>query len=90
MMQDGDRTLSCPALDRQIADNEAAAAQLLHKDKDVERKNTAKVVAGAVPYVGLLLVASTDLSNEEQVKARAIIDRNEWLNFLVRQKGCKQ
>jgi hypothetical protein len=38
----------------------------------------------------LALVASTDLSNEEQVKARALADRIERLQYLAKQKGCRE
>lgn len=88
MAQPGDENLSCPALKQQIAANRAAAAELLKKDKQVEEENVAKNVGGVIPGLGLLLIASTDLSNEEQVKARALIDRDERLAYLVRQKGC--
>jgi hypothetical protein len=88
MTQAGDEALDCAALSHQIQENRGAAAALLQKDKQVESTNTAKVVAGALPYVGPLFTASTDLSNEEQVKARAISDRNDWLLYLARKKGC--
>jgi hypothetical protein len=88
MTQPGDETLDCAALGRQTADNEAAAAIFLRKDKQVEQANAAKGVGSAIPGLGLLLVLSTDLSNEEQIKARALIDRDERLRFLSKQKGC--
>lgn len=90
MVQDGDGKLSCTALKQEIADNTAAENTLLRKDKQVEQANVAKNVGGALPGVGLLLVGSADLSNEEQVKARALADRNERLEYLVKQKGCKE
>ena len=88
MAQPGDEALDCAALDREIASNEAAAATFLHKDKQVEQANTARNVGGVIPGLGLLLVMSTDLSNEEQIKARALIDRDERLRFLVKRKQC--
>jgi hypothetical protein len=88
MAQPGDEALSCAALDREITDNETAAAVFVKKDKRVEQANTAKTVGGVIPGLGLILVLSTDLSNEEQVKARALIDRDERLRFLSKQKGC--
>jgi len=90
MTEAGDETLDCPALQQQIAENEAAARAFLVKDKQVERANTAKVVASAIPYLGILIAASTDMSNEERVKARALVDRNEWLTLLAKRKGCTQ
>ena len=90
MAQPGDEEMDCVALDRQIVVNEAAAADFLHKDKQVEQNNTAKGIGGAIPGLGLLLVLSTDLSNEEQIKARVLIDRDERLRFLSKCKGCAQ
>ena len=88
MSQAGDEALTCPELQQKIADNDAAASALLVKDKQVERTNVVKGVGSAVPYIGILIGASTDLSNEEQIKARALIDRNEWLTSLSKKKGC--
>lgn len=88
MVQAGDETLDCAALARQIAANEEAAARFLHQDKKVEQANTARNVGSVIPGVGLFLVLSTDLSNEEQIKARALIDRDEQLHFLAKRKQC--
>ena len=90
MSQPGDEGLDCPALQQQITENNDAARAFLEKDKQVARTNVAKGVGSAIPYVGILIGASTDLSNEEQVKARAIIDRNEWLTSLEQRKGCRK
>lgn len=89
MAQPGDEALDCTALDREIADNEKAASVFIKQDKRAEQANTAKNVGGVIPGLGLLLVLSTDLSNEEQIKARALIDRDERLRNLSKQKGCK-
>lgn len=88
MVQAGDETLDCAALARQIAANEDAAARFLHQDKKVEQANAARNVGSVIPGVGLFLVLSTDLSNEEQIKARALIDRDEQLHFLAKRKQC--
>lgn len=88
MEQPGDEQLTCVQLQEQRAANEKAAAAFLAKDETVENKNIAKGVASALPFVGILAALSTDLSNEEQVKARSILDRNERLTFLSKQKGC--
>jgi hypothetical protein len=90
MAQPGDESLGCPELNRQITDNRAAAEKFLIKDKHVEDGNAAKGVASALPWVGLLAIASTDLSNEEQVKARALVDRDERLIFLAKKNGCSE
>ncbi len=88
MSQPGDSDLDCPALQQQIVENRTAAEKYFRKDKQVENQNVAKNVAGVIPVVGLFTTASTDLSNTEQVKARALVDRGEHLTFLAKQKGC--
>ena len=88
MTQPGDDTLSCPEIKQQIAANDMAAGEFARQDKKVEQGNVAKNVGGVLPGIGLLLIASTDMSNEEQVKARAMIDRNEQLMYLAKRKGC--
>jgi len=88
MSQPGDEQLSCQQIDQQIQANEASAKGLVQKDKDVENNNTTKVVMSATPFIGILSAMAIDLSNEEQIKARAILDRNERLTYLRKQKGC--
>src|SRR5262249_25501207 len=89
MRQSGDEQLSCADLAQQRSANRAAAEQLFRDDRDVESNNVAKnVVGGLLGPVGLLLAGSSDLSNEEQVKARALIDRNDHLVYLARKKAC--
>ncbi len=90
MAQPGDESLSCPELQRQIVENRAEAQKYFRKDKDVENGNTAKTVGSAIPGLGILLAASIDLSNVEQIKARAMVDRDERLTFLARQKNCTE
>lgn len=91
MSQAGDESLTCAEIAQELKINEADAEVLVRKDKRVMQGNVAKNVgAAAIPYVGLLLAASTDLSNAEQIQARALIDRNEQLNYLAKQKGCNQ
>ena len=80
MSQPGDEQLGCAELNRQLAANEQDVRELLKQDKAVERTN---IVAGVLPLPMLM-----DFSNEEQVKARALLDRNEKLNYLVKTKGC--
>jgi hypothetical protein len=88
MSQPGDASLSCAELATQIAENRAAADKFLRQDKKVEEGNTAKTVGGGLPMVGVFLLASNDFSNAEQIQARALIDRDEQLRFLKKQKGC--
>jgi hypothetical protein len=88
MAQPGDESLDCAALADQIAQNELLAADFLKKDKQVERLNTARNVGGVIPGLGLLLVMSTDLSNDEQIRGRALVDRDERLRFLAKRKRC--
>ncbi len=89
MVQPGDETLNCEQLKQQIDANRVAAEDFVRKDKQVENANVAKNVGGVIPFIGILLVSSTDLSNEEQIKGRALVDRDEQLSYLFRQKGCK-
>jgi hypothetical protein len=87
MTQAGDEQLSCSQLSDQINVNQKTADDFLQKDKDVQARNVAKITAAAVvPGLGF----SKDLSNEEQVKARSILDRNERLTFLFQSKGCNK
>jgi hypothetical protein len=88
MSQPGDEALSCDALNAQIAANTTSEAAYEKKDKQVENANVAKGVGGAAPFVGPIIAASTDLSNEEQVKARALSDRNQQLTYLAKHRGC--
>lgn len=88
MSQPGDDALGCDALAQQISANSAAEAEYQRKDKQVENANIAKGVGSAVPFAGPLIAGSTDLSNEEQVKARSLADRNEQLEYLSKHKGC--
>jgi hypothetical protein len=88
MSQPGDEALSCDALKAQIAANGADEVRYRIKDRQVENGNAVRTVGSAVPFVGPLIAGSSDFSNEEQVKARALADRNEQLNYLAKRKGC--
>ena len=89
--QPGDDALDCTALKQQIADDLASEKSFIHGDSKVASDNTTKIVLGsAIPYVGLLAIATADLSNAEQVKARALADRIEHLAYLAKQKGCPE
>ena len=88
MSQPGDDALNCDQINSQIADNSVSEARYRKADKDVENGNIAKGVGSAAPFVGPIIAGSTDLSNEEQVKARSLADRNEQLRYLLKQKGC--
>ena len=90
MSQPGDEQLSCTELDQQIQVNEAAAKDFIKKDKQVANGNAAKTVMSATPFIGILSAMTVDLSNVEQIKARAILDRNERLTYLKKQRGCSQ
>ncbi len=88
MAQPGDDRLTCLQLAAGIADNRATVVTLTRADRQVTDGNAAKVAISAVPIAGLLAIASIDFSNEEQVRARFITDRNEYLIFLAHSKGC--
>ena len=90
MAQAGDEDLDCPALKQQIEANRAAAEDFVRKDRQTKNGNIAKTVGmAAIPYVGVLLAMSYDLSNEEQIEGRALVDRDERLTYLAKQKGCE-
>ena len=82
MTQLGDDRLDCPALIEQIKTNRLSIASYLTKDKQVAQANAFFVLIGPTFMV--------DLSNEEQIKARALADRNDRLVFLGRSKGCTE
>lgn len=88
MSQPGDADLSCEALRQEIARNTAAAEDFVKRDKAVENGNIAKGIGSAIPYIGLLLIGSNDLSNSEQIQGRALVDRDERLTYLSAQKHC--
>ncbi len=86
MAQPGDEQLSCGELIRQKQANQQAVDDLLSRDKDVATGNVVKgVVIG-----GLLGTAMMDLSNDEQIRARSLMDRNERLDLLAKTKGCRE
>ena len=84
MSQPGDEQLTCTDLNDKIKANAATAAGLLSKDNQVKTGNVVKAVFG---MVGVSLM---DWSDEEKVKARSMIDRNERLTELHRAKGCSE
>jgi hypothetical protein len=90
MTQPGDDQLTCFQLSERIANNRTAVVTLVRADKKVADGNAAKVAISVVPIAGLLAIASVDLSNEEQIRARSVIDRNERLIILAHSKGCSE
>jgi hypothetical protein len=87
MTQPGDDQLNCAQIDDEIKRNQAAANDLLQRDKSVETGNVAK---GVLLGGGLLAAMVMDLSNAEQVNARALVDRNERLTLLAKSKACNR
>ena len=90
MSQTGDDQWSCTELNIQLAANSKAASDLLQQHGATETANNTKGVASLVLLgpIGLLIAMSADYSREEQVKARALIDRNERLTHLAKAKSC--
>ena len=86
--QEGDTALSCVEISRQMRGNRAEAAKYLKDDRLVEQQNTALTVVGLLPWMGLLTSAMTNFSNQDQIRARALIDREERLAYLAKQKEC--
>ena len=89
LSQDGDAALGCAEISRQMRDNRTAAAKFLKDDRLVEQRNTALTVIGFLPWAGLLTATMTNLSNQDQIRARALIDREERLIYLAKQKECE-
>ncbi len=88
MVQPGDDAMGCAAIAAESEANRSRAAALLGQDAEVARGNVARGIATAIPFGGLAAAASMDLSNAEQVQARALLDRNQRLDLLARDKGC--
>jgi recombinational DNA repair protein (RecF pathway) len=86
MTQPTDDRLTCSEIDQGMKSNQAAAAELLQKNKEVDQANAAKVVASVLLSGWFAL--TVDLSNEEQIKMRALADRNEALALLKAKKKC--
>jgi hypothetical protein len=86
MTQPTDDRLTCSEIDQEMKSNQAEAAELLQKNKEVDQANAAKVVASVVLSGWFAL--TVDLSKEEQVKMRALADRNEALALLKANKRC--
>lgn len=86
MTQPTDDRMTCPQIDQEMKSNQAAAAELLEKNKEVDQANAAKVVASVVLSGWFAL--TVDLSHEEQIKMRALADRNEALASLKANRRC--
>ena len=86
MTQPTDDRLTCSEIDQEMKSNQDAAAELLQKNKEVDQANAAKVVASVVLSGWIAL--TVDLSKEEQIKMRALADRNEALALLKTKKRC--
>jgi hypothetical protein len=86
MTQPTDDRMTCPQIDQEMKSNQSAAAELLEKNKEVDQANAAKVVASVVLSGWFAL--TVDLSHEEQIKMRALADRNEALASLKANRRC--
>jgi hypothetical protein len=86
MTQPTDGRLTCSEIDQEMKSNQATAAELLQKNQEVDQANAAKVVASVVLSGWIAL--TVDLSHEEQIKMRALSDRNEALASLKTKKRC--
>jgi len=83
MRQPGDDTLSCANLLQQRSANEADAAAMLRKQKQTNTGNVAAVV-----LLGILGAAAANFSESDKIQARALLDRNEQINYLLKKQGC--
>jgi hypothetical protein len=85
MTQQGDQALSCVQLDDQIHENQLAAVQFAKQARIVDADNDTYKVASI--FVTLAAVG-VDLSKADQIKARSLQDRNEYLFYLRTDKKC--
>jgi hypothetical protein len=85
MSQQGDEALSCAQLGDQLHKNQLAAVQFAKQAKAVESDNDTYKVASI--FVSLAAMG-VDLSKEDQIKARSLQDRNEYLLYLRAEKKC--
>lgn len=78
--QPGDSAMDCAALDAAFVHANATAASYAKRDADLETKN----VVGAI----IIGAPGIDLTREEQIQARAWVDRARYLSQLKSRKGC--
>jgi hypothetical protein len=87
MMQPKDEQLNCSDIKDEQQKNLKAVDGLLKRHADIVR---GRYVAGFINFglIGLLQGMMPDMSNTEKVEGRALIDRNERLDYLAQSKGC--
>jgi len=85
MSEPGDEALSCAQLDEKIHQNQQEALKFASRAKGVEADNDTYKIATV--FVSLAVIG-VDLSKEDQIKARALRDRNEYLLYLRGEKKC--
>jgi hypothetical protein len=86
MRRPGDESLTCAQLDQQIAADTEQATALEQADHQLENRNIAAGVA--MGLIGIPAAFMMDLSREEQIRYRSMLDRIETLRYLKDQKTC--
>ena len=80
MSQPADAALDCPALEREIDATARQAAEMARLDRELEQRNVVGAILFGAPAV--------DLTREEQIQYRALVDRTRYLTQLKAQKSC--
>lgn len=87
VIQPGDSGLSCSELKQEISISQAQLRRLLGDQKDVESKNTAAAVAGAIVFFPALFFLN--LKGAAREEAKALQDRILGLADRHNNKGCR-
>lgn len=86
-IQEGDAKLSCAELRQEIDISSQSMSRLIGDQKEVQGKNTAAVVVGAVVFFPALFFMN--LKGAAKEEAKALQDRISGLADRHNAKGCK-
>jgi len=87
MSQPGDASLDCAAIQAAQARNRAEAARLAKLDEGVALGNALAVTVSRAWFWPAVM--GVDLSDAEEIEARALYDRNRRLAEIGGRKGCQ-
>lgn len=87
VIQEGDAKLSCSELRQEIEISSQTMSRLIGDQKDIQGKNTAAVVVGAVVFFPALFFMN--LKGAAREEAKALQDRINGLAERHNAKGCK-
>lgn len=80
LSQPGDAEMTCAALEREIEATAARAAEMARLDRDLERRNVVGAILFGAPAI--------DLTREEQIQYRALVDRTRHLSQMKARRPC--